>query len=155
MLTLGLLSAFSHLFSVCQIVRLIRILRNAFIYIPSLFSSNVHPNQCPGPETHRNADGDHGIHTPGEVRREVGPIEDDAPPSIDRVTPHVHACYDNGPETVFLVAEYVVCPREKRGLTSIHTTSPVVHSKVNCGTVRVCQDQRTGNDTGHRNPVAH
>jgi hypothetical protein len=111
---------------------------NLPLYLPSLLSPHMHPDQCACPQTHCNADRDHGIHSTSKVRCEVCSIEHDTPPRIDRIASHVHTRYDHCAEAVFFIAENVVGPSEKSRLAGIHATCPVVHSKVDCRALRVC-----------------
>jgi hypothetical protein len=124
------LSSVMYILNIAHIMLLGREIGYTSMNLPPSFSPDLHPYKRTRPQAHCNAYRNHSIHAAGEVGGKVCSIEDDTPPSINRVTAHIHARNDNSPKAVFFVAEDVVGPREECRLTSVYTAGPVVHNKV-------------------------
>jgi hypothetical protein len=124
------------------------------LHLPPPLTPPLHPSQCARPARHGHTNRNHSPHTPREVRREVRSIEHYAPPRVDGVTAHVHACNDNGTQAVFFIAQHIVGPCKEGRLAGVDAAGPVVHCEVDSRVVWVGEDEGRGYDAGYCYPVA-
>ena len=127
---------------------------NPNIYLSPFLSAYLHPNKRRGPNSHCNTHSDHGPHTSGEVRSKVCAIEDNAPPSVNRIAPGIHTSYDHGTQAVFFVAKYVVGPGEEGRLAGVYGARPVVHAEMDRCVLRVGEDKGGCYNAGYAYPVS-
>lgn len=162
---------FSKLFRSMNRLFFFSALINPFVF-PFAICSFLHPDKQRRPDCHyftlasaylrvknvkltSDASRDHRPHASRKVGCEICSVEDDAPPRVDRVVTHIHGGNDHSSQTVFFVAQNVVCPGEECRLACVHASGPVIHCEVDRCIIWVSEDESGGHDTCDPDPVTH
>lgn len=70
--------------------------------------------------------------THSEVRRVVGPVENQGPPGLEHISSKVHACDNNRTKSRWLVSHRIIGPRKEGGLDAVDAPRPVIRRELAC-----------------------